>query len=154
VSRTRIQLPETFSFRCEIPVRITDVNYGGHVGNDTILSILHEARMQFLKQHGYTELEFCGVGLIMADVQVEYRSEVFYPDTVTAFLEAADFTAAGFDLYYRLEGSQPAPGRLLAVARTGMICFDYTRKKVLRLPADARAKLSGEQRHRMLNNER
>ena len=34
-----------------IPVRITDLNYGNHVGNDAFVSIIHEARMKWL--HSY-----------------------------------------------------------------------------------------------------
>ena len=60
MARIKIDLPDNFSFTTSIPIRITDVNYGGHVGNDTILSLIHEARMQFLKQLGYSELEFAG----------------------------------------------------------------------------------------------
>ena len=49
MARIKIELPDNFPFTTSIPVRITDINYGGHVGNDTVLSIIHEARMQFLK---------------------------------------------------------------------------------------------------------
>jgi acyl-CoA thioesterase FadM len=43
MARIKIELPQSFSFTCRIPVRITDINYGGHAGNDTVLSIIHEA---------------------------------------------------------------------------------------------------------------
>ena len=66
----------------EIPIRITDLNYGGHVGNDTILSLLHGARVQFLAHHGFKELEAAGVGLIMSDVAIEFKNELFYGDTL------------------------------------------------------------------------
>ncbi|MFL5774339.1 MAG: acyl-CoA thioesterase, partial [Flavisolibacter sp.] len=78
--RLKIQLPDQFTFSTLIPVRITDLNYGNHVGNDSMLSILHEARMQFLAQFGYTELEIEGVGIIMSDVSIEFKTEVFYGD--------------------------------------------------------------------------
>ena len=50
MARVKLEVPSTFSFQTTIPIRITDVNYGGHVGNDSILSILHEIRIQFLKK--------------------------------------------------------------------------------------------------------
>ena len=84
MARIKIELPDTFSFSCQIPVRITDINYGGHVGNDTVLSIIHEARMQFFKKLGYTEMNFAGTGMIMADVAIEFKSELFYGDVVIA----------------------------------------------------------------------
>ena len=70
--KTKLLLPEHFPFTVEIPVRITDLNYGGHVGNDSILSLIHEIRVQFLRHHGYGELNVAGVGLIMADVTIEF----------------------------------------------------------------------------------
>ena len=76
--RVQLQLPETFSFQTEIPVRITDINYGNHLGNDAILSMMHEARVQFLQNLGYTELEFEGVGLIMSDTAIIYKGEGFF----------------------------------------------------------------------------
>ena len=73
MARVKVELPGNFTFSAKIPVRITDINYGGHVGNDTILSILHEARVQYLKHYGYTELNFGGTGIIMSDVAIEFR---------------------------------------------------------------------------------
>ncbi len=67
MARVKIDVPDEFSYTTHIPVRITDLNYGGHVGNDTILSLIHEARIQFLGHYGYGELNMEGVGLIMSD---------------------------------------------------------------------------------------
>jgi acyl-CoA thioester hydrolase len=102
MARIKIALPVTFSFTTTIPVRITDLNYGNHVGNDTVLSIIHEARMQFLQHHGYSEMKFAGACMIMADVSIEFKSELFYGDIVTASVAAEEFSKVGFELYYKL----------------------------------------------------
>ena len=73
--RIKLELPEHFPFSTNIPVRITDINYGGHAGNDSILSIIHEARMQYLHRHGYDEKNFDGIGLIMSNVIIEFKKE-------------------------------------------------------------------------------
>ena len=86
MARIRIELPEEFHFSINIPIRITDLNYGGHVGNDTVLSMIHEARVQFLKAHGYSELNLAGVSLIMADAGIEFKAELFYGDITTVRL--------------------------------------------------------------------
>ena len=39
MARIRLSMPEKFIFTTELPVRITDLNYGGHVGNDVFLSL-------------------------------------------------------------------------------------------------------------------
>jgi acyl-CoA thioester hydrolase len=142
MNRIKIELPSTFSFSTKIKIRITDLNYGGHVGNDSFLSLIHEARQQFLKFHGYEELKFEGVGLIMADAALEYKAELNYGDEVEVFVAATDFTTRGFDLYYKIEILNAEKNTLACKAKTGMLCYDYSAKKVVTLPAAAKLKLS------------
>ncbi|MEQ1677712.1 MAG: thioesterase family protein [Chitinophagaceae bacterium] len=144
MARIKIILPGSFHFKCPIPVRITDLNYGGHVGNDTVLSIIHEARMQFFKSFGYTEMNFAGAGMIMADTAIEFKSELFYGDKVIASVAAAEFSKIGFDLFYKLEKQAGDNTILVAVAKTGMICYDYEKKKIIGVPEGAKEKLTGK----------
>jgi len=46
MARIKIEIPDKFIYKTEIPIRITDINYGGHLGNDSLLSIIHEARVR------------------------------------------------------------------------------------------------------------
>ncbi len=141
MARIRIELPGTFHFSCQVPVRITDINYGGHAGNDTVLSVIHEARMQFLKSIGYTEMDFAAVGMIMSDVAIEFKNELFYADTVIASVVAGEISRIGFDLIYKLETVRPANSGmkvLVAIAKTGMICYDYEKKKIVSVPDEAK----------------
>jgi acyl-CoA thioester hydrolase len=142
MARIKIELPPKFVFTTEIPVRITDLNYGAHVGNDTILSLIHEARMQLLSSYGYTsELKINGVGLIMADVGIEFKGELFYDNTVTASVAIGEVSKVGFDLYYKLEKGNSSEKSLIAIAKTGMLCFDYQKKKIAPVPEELRSKL-------------
>jgi acyl-CoA thioesterase FadM len=141
MARIKVELPEHFSFSTTIPVRITDLNYGKHVGNDTILSMIHEARVQFLQQFGYGELDLAGVGLIMSDVAIEFKNELFYGDAVKVSVAAADFSKIAFDLYYKLE--KTSGDTLIAVAKTGMVCYDYNKRKVAAIPGEVVEKLIG-----------
>jgi len=144
MARIKIELPNSFPFSCQIPVRITDINYGGHAGNDTVLSIIHEARMQYLKSMGYSEMEFAGVGMIMSNVAIEFKSELFYGDLIIASVVAGEVSRIGFDLLYKLETLRPANSDrkvLVAAAKTGMICYDYEKKKIVSVPEEAKEKL-------------
>jgi acyl-CoA thioesterase FadM len=140
--RVKIELPPHFDFICKIPVRITDMNYGGHVGNDAILAIIHEARMQFLHHFGYTEMNFAGNGMIMADVAIEFKSELFYGDTVIASVAICELYRIGFDMIYKLEKEENDIVKTVALAKTGMICFDYDKKKIVAVPMEAKEKFS------------
>jgi acyl-CoA thioesterase FadM len=139
--RTKLVLPEHFSFTKEIPIRITDLNYGGHVGNDSILSILHEAREQFLRSHDYREMDMAGVGLIMSDVTIEFKNELFYGDILRASVTASEFYRVGFDLYYKLEKKGGDKWTTVSTARTGMVCYDYKLRKLVAVPKEAMNRL-------------
>ena len=139
--KAKLVLPEHFSFTTELPVRITDINYGGHVGNDSILSLIHEIRVQFLRHHGYEELNVAGVGLIMADVTIEFKSELFYGDRLEASVAAAEFSRVGFELYYKLTKKTGEKWVPVVFARTAMICYDYKLKKIVSVPKEVCTKL-------------
>jgi acyl-CoA thioesterase FadM len=145
MARIRIQIPEKFSFSIIIPIRITDINYGGHVGNDTILSILHEARSRFFIHYGYSELNLAGVGTILSDVGIEFKNELFYGDILKAHVTAGDFSRVSFDLFYLLEKTN-ADGKSIPVviAKTGIVTYDYSKKKVVPVPDEVLLKIAGQ----------
>jgi acyl-CoA thioester hydrolase len=144
MNRIKINLPENFTFSTTITIRVTDLNYGGHVGNDSFLSLIHEARQRFLLSHGYKELEIAGIGLIMADVMIEFKKELNYGDAVKISIAATDFDKLGFDLYYKLEVVNGEETALAGKAKTGMLCFDYGEKKKVSVPEEVVEKLSGK----------
>lgn len=141
MAKSNIELPPNFPFSTRLTVRITDLNYGNHVGNDSILSMLHEARVRFLEHHGLAELKFEGVGLIMRDVIIEFNNEIFYRDELIASVAISDFTRAGFDIYYKIEKEDNEKRILAVAARTGMICYNYELKKIVAVPEKAKLKL-------------
>jgi acyl-CoA thioester hydrolase len=136
MARVKIDLPEVFSFSIKIPVRITDINYGGHLGNDSILSLLHEARVSYLKKLGYTELNIAGAGLIMSDVAIEFKGESFYGDELTVSVAAGELSKISFELFYKMETVRDGKTILIAKAKTGMVCYDYEAKKVVAVPGE------------------
>lgn len=143
MARIKIDLPAKFCFVTKIPIRITDINFGGHVGNDTILSIVHETRAQFFKHCGYDELDFAGAGTIMSDVAIEYKTQTYYGDEIIASIAVGEITKVAFDLLYKLE-KKSADGKTVSVAyaKTWMVCYDYASKKVTTIPEAALKKIT------------
>jgi len=139
--RIKIDLPGSFTFITEIPVRITDLNYGGHVGNDTVLSIIHESRMQWLASIGFSEMEFGGIGMIMSDVGIEFKNELFYGDIVLTSVTVGEISKIGFELFYKLEKEREGKKIQVAAAKTGMVCYNYSAKKIAAIPPIALEKL-------------
>jgi acyl-CoA thioester hydrolase len=137
MARVKIALPDTFPFATQLPVRITDLNYGAHLGNDALLSILHEARVQFLAFLGTAELDpVTKFGFIMADVAIEYKGEAFYGDVLHIEIGTNDLGKYGFDIVYQVKNQV---GRDIARAKTGMLCFDYNTRKLRSVPPELAA---------------
>jgi acyl-CoA thioester hydrolase len=141
MARLHINLPEKFLFSTEIAVRVSDLNYGGHVGNDTMLTLLQEARMQFYRNLGFKdETSFEGsVGQIIVDAAVQYKAESFLGDVLVVRIAAEDLTRFGFDLLYHVKNK--ATDQEVARGKTGIVCFDYSRKKVVSIPSPLLTKL-------------
>lgn len=142
MDRVKIKIPEKFQFTTEIDIRITDLNYGGHLGNDTFLSLAHEARYRFLAFLGYTELLMENVSLIMSDAAIEYKKELFQGERVIISIAANGFDKYGFDLIYLFEKKGNNEKLVVAKIKTGMLCYNYTEKKLELLPLAAMEKLN------------
>ncbi|MCP4546887.1 MAG: thioesterase [bacterium] len=134
----RIQLKPLadYPFACEMPVRITDLNYGGHLGNDTLVSLIHEARTLFLASHDFSEMDCGGVSLILGDTGIVYQAEAFAGDLLRIEVAASEPWRGGFRLLYRV--TRPADSRTVALVETGMVCFDYKSRKIAGLPDGVR----------------
>jgi acyl-CoA thioesterase FadM len=129
----------SYAFITEIAVRITDLNYGGHLGNDRLLSIIHEARYAFLSNHGYSERDCDGCSLILGDTAVVYYNEAFRGDVLRIEVSASEPTRCGFRIFYRV--SRKGDNTLIALVENGMVCFDYTVKEIQPLPESVKTKL-------------
>ncbi len=130
--RITLTMPPTLPFSTTIPVRIGDINYGGHLGNDAVLSLVHEARVRFLASMGYTEHDVEGRAIIMSDAAIVYRGEAHYGDVLEIGVGAGGFSGSGCDLLYRI--TRQADAKEIALVKTGIVFFDYDRRKPLRVP--------------------
>jgi len=136
MARVKLILPDKKSlFSTKIPVRITDLNYGNHLGNDRLLGILHEARAQWLHHCDLSELNIGTCGMIMADVMIAYKNESYYGDMLEIELFVNEINSKSFDLFYSIK-TERANGiqLLIAMAKTGMVCYDYEIHKIVQIP--------------------
>lgn len=134
MARILLDLPPDYLFETEIAVRATDLNYGGHVGNDTILTYMQETRVQFYRALGFeNEMKLEGpVGQIITDAAIQYKGELFLGDTIRVNLGIQDFHKYGFDYVYLL--LQVATGKEIARGKTGIVFFDYEKRKISLAP--------------------
>ena len=134
MARIKIDLPANTIARVKLKVRIGDINYGNHVGNDSFVSFIHEARIQWLQQNGFSEMDINGTGLIMADLAIEFKKEAHYGEDILIAISAGEISRVSFELYYQLSTERNQVAVLLAKAKTGMVCYDYQHKKTVSVP--------------------
>jgi len=135
MGRIKIELPEKCIAVFTIPVRITDINYGNHVGNNSLVEIIHEARMQFLRQYDFTEMDAGGSSLIMNELAVEFKNESYYKDDLEVKVFVGEISRVSFELFYSISAIRNNLPAIIANAKTGMVCFDYNKKKVVAMQA-------------------
>jgi acyl-CoA thioester hydrolase len=140
MARIKIELPAKSVASFNIPVRITDINYGNHVGNNSIVEIIHESRVQFLQQHQFTELDAGGTGLILNELLVEFKNESFYGDTLNVKIFVGDVSKKSFEIYYQLIALRKE-NIVIAHAKTGMVCYNYSERKVESIPEKLKSML-------------
>ncbi len=143
MARVKLDMPRHFTFSTDMPVRINDINYGGHLGNDSVMSLIHEARVRFLKRYGYvSELDLDGLGLVMTDSVIIFKAESFHGEQVQIDVTVTDFNKYGCDFFYLLSNKETAVE--IAHAKTGIVFFDYTERKVSPIPEQFKSKFIKE----------
>jgi acyl-CoA thioester hydrolase len=141
MARVELTLPDKFLFTIDIQVRVSDLNYGAHVGNDSILTLMQEARVCFYRQLGFKdEISFEGsVGQIITDAVIQYKSESFLGDVLTISIAVEEVNKYGFDMLYLI--TNKATGSEVSRGKTNIVCFDYDKRKVASIPPLLKQKL-------------
>jgi acyl-CoA thioester hydrolase len=80
-----------------------------------------------------------GVSLIMSDATIEFKSELFYGDKLKVYITATNYSKISFDLFYKLVNAENE--KIIVIAKTGMVCYDYKNKKVISIPEAVKMKL-------------
>ena len=108
------------------------MNYGAHMGNDAILRIVHEARVQFLESLNLKEIDFYGFSLLMSDSAVVYKKQAFYGDKLGIEIAVSKLNDYGFDLFYLIKTNNLEIARV----KTGMVCYSNEKNKIQKIPVD------------------
>jgi acyl-CoA thioester hydrolase len=139
MARIQIELPEHLPFATDITLYQSHMNYGGHLDNALLLSVVSEARMRFFQSLGYTELDVEGVGIIVADAALQYRSEAFHGEVMHVRMAAGDFGRKGCDLLWCM--SERSSQREVARGKTGIVFFNYATRQSAAVPPGFRARV-------------
>lgn len=142
MGRVEIELPETFNYSIELPILISHINRGDHLGNESLIALLNEARVQFMAARGVNEYREKGYLFVNADLAVIYQSEGKYGERLKVEVCAGGFHRCGCDIIYKV--TEAVSGREIALAKTAHLMFDPIQGKAVQAPASLKAQLMGE----------
>lgn len=114
-------------------VRWSDIDMYQHINHATMVTILEEARVQFLREA--FEVDIRTIGLLIAEVSVAYKAQLRLTDSplqVTVWtkrLRAVDFT-----LGYEVRSVHAAPdSRPAVIAESQLAAVDIEGQRLVRL---------------------
>ena len=139
MARLHLDFPEDqYYYTTLLTVRVTDINAGNHLGNDSMISMISEARARFLFEFGVAETERDGTGIIVTDLATTYRAEAHARDQLLFEVGVMDFNKYGGDIIFRI--SRPKDKKLVAMAKQGFVFYNYKTSQVVVMPEDFQAK--------------
>lgn len=149
--RSRIQvpndprdLPGDFAHRHQVETRFSDTDAMGHVNNASYLTYVEIARLAYyeavtgrplpLWTHGAQE------GMILAELRITYRNPAFYGETISIETRVDRIGRTSFSMVHRLTApeSRYGPARLIAVADSVLVSYDYRAECPIPVPDDWR----------------
>lgn len=129
---------EDFRLVAEAQVRFADTDALGHVNNAVYLSYLEVARVEYLQavlgRHDVKDF-----GVILARVEIDYKSPAFHHETLRVGCRVEELGGSSIGMSYRIE--EKKTGRLVAVAKTVLVSYDYALGRPVRIPQEAREKM-------------
>jgi acyl-CoA thioester hydrolase len=127
-----------FKIVTDVVVRFSDTDALGHVNNAVYLSYLESARVDYLRELlGAKKIEELGV--IIARVEIDYKSPAFHHETLRVGCRVAEIGGSSIKMDYRIEDKET--GRLVALAKSVLVAYDYASARVVRVREDWREKM-------------
>lgn len=130
--KIKVKKFETYEFVYKTTVHVRDINYGGHLGNDAMVGLIHEARIDLLNQMGFTELDLGDgkTGIIMSDLALSFKSEGHMLDKISIHSHIDEINGVSMRMFYKVMRGDT----VLALAETGLVAFDYEKKSIADIP--------------------
>ena len=121
-------------FHADIPLRWSDLDAQGHVGNPLVADYMQEARAEFFRAGPCSGLLDSGV--LVVSHQVRYDAPIHYRESgVEIELGISQLGGARFEVAYELRQE----ARQVATARTVLCPFDFGTQRPARLGEQERA---------------
>ena len=125
-----------FAFTRRMDARFSDMDGMGHVNNAVFLTYFEEARMAYW-MHVMGRKDLSGMDMILARVEVDFRSPLMAPQTVEVGVGCASIGRTSFVLEQDMH--EVSTGRLVAEARKVLVHYDYASLRAVPITPEMRA---------------
>lgn len=134
--RITLKKQPKYEFHYKITINRNDLNYANHLGNDVLVRMIQEARIELFKGLGYKELDLGDgkTGIIIADLAVNFKAEGFIGDELRIESHIGEVTDKSLRIFHRI--IKEKDDKLLALVETGLVAFDYENREITRIPKD------------------
>lgn len=125
---------ELLMYQQKFVLTIRDINYANHMDHLALLGYLHETRVRFLRSLGnYTELNVDGngAGLVVAELNCQYKSECFHGDEIIVVQELELLSPLRLFMNYTVYKEAQL---IVATARIRVV-FLSAERKIIPVPA-------------------
>lgn len=129
---------DDFRTAVDVQLRFRDTDALGHVNNAVYLEYLEVARIAYLKE-ALGAIETKDFSVILARVEIDYKSPAFHHETLVVGIKVVEMGGASMKMDYRVE--EKKTGRLVALAKTVLVHYDYRQQKPMRWPDEIREKV-------------
>lgn len=115
-------------------VRISDLNYGNHLGHTQLADLLHNIRALYLKNYGLTELNCYGAGMILLNITLECYSQCYFNDKLELNLYLNSVKGAKIEFSYVVKNL--SNNKIVAHAITTMGFLDKEKMTPIKPPKE------------------
>ena len=113
-----------------ITPRVSDINYGGHLGHVELINLLHEIRVRFLNMYSLKEIDINGHILIIRHLNVTYKNQVFWNNVLAVNMKIA---VDGAQIVFNYRIFNTTLNNEAAIAETKMILLNKEKQKPVKL---------------------
>ena len=138
-------MTDEYRHRTTLQVRFRDIDAFGHVNNAVFFSYVELARIRYLLDVLRSDEPFDRLPLILARVELDYRSPIAFGDEVLVDTRVDRVGRTSFAMSHRMTAG--ADERLVGDVQTVLVAYDYASARPIPVPDDWRRRFDEHEGH-------
>ena len=132
-------MSDDFRHRTTLQVRFRDIDAFAHVNNAVFFSYVEQARIRYLLDVLQPGVDFDRLPLILARVELDYRSPIAFGEDVTVETRVDRVGRSSIGMSHRMTAG--TDGRVVGDVRTVLVTYDYGVARPMLVPDDWRRRI-------------